>query len=134
MREKRILVSDPLLRKLSQETRRIGSKVLVRSAKGMPAYMADITDVIIMPHTAFYRDKFMEYYRACQHNAVKALKELANKFPFIPDYGLGLAYVLNVSEGDDPQDHGQMIRIQSELEFSTGRTLQQELTSQVPVS
>ena len=97
-----MIVSDALLRQLSAETKKVGRKVLIRETRLMPELTACISNVIIIPHSEFYRNKFMSYYRHYQQNSVKALKELAANFPYTPDYELGLAFVIilrsNVSE------------------------------------
>ena len=98
MADVNMLVDDLLLRELSAETRKIGTKVLVRKTEDMPAYVADIVDVIIVPQSEFYRIKFMTSYSSCNQNAVKALKELSRNFPFTPDYHLGIGYILNVRD------------------------------------
>jgi len=117
MIDTKTLVDDALLRELSVETRKIGSRVLVRPAQDQPEYMADIADVIVMPQTSFYRIKFMEYYRLYGFNSVKALKELGNNFPFIPDYHLGIAYVLNVEPDHQRSLHLNHIKLKAELDF-----------------
>ena len=91
-----MLVSEALLKELSAETRKIGTKILVKATAGYPQYSADIINVIILPHSEFYRNKFMLFYRSCKHNAVKALKELYINFPYAPDYELGIGYILNI--------------------------------------
>jgi len=50
--------------------------------------------VIIFPYSEFYRAKFMVCYYEQNLNSVKALKELNRNFPFVPDYQLGIGYIL----------------------------------------
>lgn len=128
MIEKRTLVDDALLKELSAETRKIGSKVFVKRTPEHPAFSTEIIDVIIMPHTSFYRAKFMDYYLLYSRNSVKALKELANHFPFIPDYQLGIAYVLNIEPLAETKTPVAPIKISSELEFRS-ETVQQEISA-----
>ncbi len=112
-----MLVNDLLLKELSAETRKIGSKIMVKRVPGCPAYPAEISDIIIIPHSEFYRSKFMVFYQANQYNAVKTLKELHRNFPFTPDYNLGIGYVLNresVLGGHDPTG---CIKLKGEIEI-----------------
>ena len=120
MIDTKILVEDTLLRELSLETRKIGSKVVVKHTPDHPEYMADIMDVIILPHSDFYRTKFMVYYKTCNNNSVKALKELNNHFPFISDFELGIGYILNIAPILENIDGFGHIKIKTELEvFNT---------------
>ena len=114
MADVKMLVDDFLLKELSAETRKIGTKVVVRKTNETPAYTADIMDVIIIPQSEFYRIKFMTFYSACNHNAVKALKELSRNFPFAPDYHLGLGYILNLC--DTQPNVFNNIKIKAEFE------------------
>lgn len=118
MMDTKTLVDDALLRELSAETRKIGSRVLVKRNQDHPEFTADIMDVIVMPHTSFYRAKFMEYYCLYSHNSVKALKELSRTFPFIPDYQLGIAYMLNLEPDQESPARLNHIKVKSELEFN----------------
>jgi len=117
MIDTKTLVDDALLKELSIETRKIGSRVLVKRVNEHPGYMADIMDIIILPYSDFYRSKFMVFYKTYNHNAVKALKELNVNFPFIPDFELGIGYILNISSGDETSYLNNSIKIKTELEF-----------------
>ncbi len=108
------IVDDLLLRELSAETRKIGTKVLVKKTIDHPAYMADIVDVIIFPHSEFYRAKFMVCYYEQNQNSVKALKELNRSFPFVPDYQLGIGYILG--QTNDTSNFPHCIKIKVELD------------------
>jgi len=119
MIDTKALVNDTLLRELSVETRKIGSRVQVKATAEHPGYLADIVDVIILPHSVFYRTRFMGYYKLYNQNSVKALKELHRHFPFIPDFELGIAYVLNV----EPLNDLDPIKIKGEFEAFTTTTL-----------
>jgi len=114
MIDAKALVNDFLLKELSIETKKIGTKVLVKKNGGVPEYTADIVDVIVIPQSEFYRAKFMRFYKIYNYNSVKALKELANNFSFTPDYELGIGYILNVSEA--PAMLTKTIKIKSELQ------------------
>lgn len=130
MIDTKTLVNDALLRELSIETRKIGSKVLVKPSPEQGEFMTDIVDVIIAPETSFYRAKFMEYYRLYSYNAVKALKELGNNFPFIPDFRLGIAYVLSIEPDHRDPSTINPVRFKHELEFQAPgaqhKTIEQE--------
>lgn len=117
MIDTKIVVDDILLRELSVETRKIGSRVGVKRGTEHPAFMADIMDVIILPYSEFYRTKFMAFYKIYNYNAVKALKELNVHFPFIPDFELGIGYVLNLSFADEQSTLRNSIKIKTELDF-----------------
>lgn len=117
MIDTKTLVDDTLLRELSVETRKIGSRVLVKRVNEHPGYIADILDIIILPYADFYRTKFMNFYRIYNYNAVKALKELNVHFPFIPDFELGIGYILNISSGDENSYLNTSIKIKTELQF-----------------
>jgi hypothetical protein len=117
MAEVNMLVNDFLLKELSAETRKIGTKVVVRRTNETPAYTADIIDIIIMPHSDFYRIKFMAFYQLNQYNSVKALKELSRNFPYTPDYNLGIGYILNQQPlAGSVQPYGS-IRLKSEIDL-----------------
>jgi hypothetical protein len=109
------IVDDVLLRELSAETRKVGTKVLAKKTKDFPAYMADIIDVIILPHSEFYREKFMVCYYEQNQNSVKALKELNRNFPFVPDYQLGIGYILGQTY--DTSNISNCIKIKVELDL-----------------
>jgi len=129
MIDTKILVEDALLKELSVETRKIGSKVVVKKTTDHPEYIADIIDVIILPHSDFYRTKFMAYYKTCNNNAVKALKELNYHFPFIPDFELGIGYILNCEPIlESPNGLGN-IKIRKELEPLTTNLYSSESTA-----
>ena len=110
-----IIVDDILLRQLSLETKKIGSRVLVKQTPECSEYVADIIDVIIIPHTEFYRKKYIHFYKLCNYNSVKALKELSRSFPFIPDFELGIAYVLNIEVAEE--NISTALKTAKELEF-----------------
>jgi hypothetical protein len=114
MTQVKTAVDDNLLKTLSIETRKIGTKVLVKKSVKLPEYTADIIDVIIIPQEEFYRRKFMQFYKSCEFNSVKALKELANNFLYTPDFELGIGYILNVNKA--PDDLMPSIKIKSEIE------------------
>lgn len=88
-------VSDALLRKLSRETAHVGKKVTVPGSKTRAGYEAIIVNVIIFPLSEFYQNQFFTFYRFFNQNAVKALKEMAQHFPYTPDYRLDVGYVLD---------------------------------------
>lgn len=115
MNETKTLVDDVLLKQLSLETKKIGTHVLIKRTPHHPEFVADILDVIILPHSEFYRSKYMMYYKSCNYNSVKALKELARHFPFIPDFDLGIAFVLNITTNE--RNFSDAIKIAKELEF-----------------
>jgi hypothetical protein len=115
MIDTKMLVDDVLLRELSVETRKVGSKVLVNSTETHPEFMADILDVIVFPRANFFRKKYLFYFVQCNFNSVKALKELHRHFPFIPDFDLGIGYVLNIE--DSEQQGINTIKTYKELEF-----------------
>lgn len=92
-------VNDALLRKLSVETQLVGKAVIVKGWAEEPEYQAMIVNVIILPFSIFYRKQFMAYYEQCNHNAVKALKELVQNYPNTYDYELDIGYVLHASSG-----------------------------------
>ena len=117
MVDTKILVEDYLLRELSVETRKIGSKVVVKKTPDHPEFTADIMDVIILPYSDFYRTKFMTYYKLYNHNSVKALKELNIHFPFIPDFELGIGYILNIVPILESTNGFSYIKIKTELEL-----------------
>jgi hypothetical protein len=88
-------LTDALLKKLSKETQLVGQAVsLEGQASGVPAL---ILNVIILPRAMFYRHQFMSYYMQYQQNAVKALKELANRHPDGTAFELDLGYVLGTN-------------------------------------
>jgi hypothetical protein len=90
-------VTDALLKKLSKETQLIGQAVSLQGpdqASGVPAV---ILNVIILPRAMFYRHQFMSYYMQYQQNAVKALKELANRHPDGTAFELDLGYVMGTN-------------------------------------
>lgn len=109
------LADDVLLKELSFETRKIGSRVRVKQKPEHPEFTADVLDVIILPCSAFYRSKFMLLYAHYNYNAVKALKELGRQFPFIPDFELGIGYVLNT--GADTSQQGMCVKLKTEVEL-----------------
>lgn len=114
------IVSDALLKQLSAETTKIGRQVRVRETLFSPGAQAFIANVIILPQAEFYRNKFMTLYRQHQHNAVKALKDLAADFPFVPDYHLGLGFVIHIQlPGQLPQTAAKVLLLH-ELELVPG--------------
>lgn len=117
MADVNMLVDDALLKELSIETKKIGTKVVVRKSKENPAYTAEIADVIIVPQSEFYRVKFVSFYYSCQYNSVKALKELHKNFPFTPDYNLGIGYILNQRELEDADNVFVKILLKGEFEL-----------------
>jgi|GEM_PF-1467012 len=125
MSDVKILVNDFLLRELSAETRKIGSRVLVKATEHLPEFTADIMDVIILPHSEFYRFKFTGYYKLFNHNSVKALKELSKHFPFIPDFELGIGYLLNLGFSQENSSSYDPIKISRELEWLKASSFQQ---------
>lgn len=112
-----MIVSDALLRQLSSETPKIGKYVQLRETRFMPELKALITNVIILPQSEFYRNKFMNLYRQHDHNAVKALKELAVDFPYTPDYELGLGFVISLLTPHQPEQKHAKILLLHELEL-----------------
>lgn len=111
------IVSDALLRQLSTETAKVGRQVTLRETKFMPGLQALIANVIILPQSDFYRQKFMQLYRQFNYNAVKALKELSVDFPYTPDYDLGLGFVINLElPGQAPQLNARVLLLH-ELEL-----------------
>jgi hypothetical protein len=90
-------VTDALLKKLSTETQLVGQVVSLQEpdqASGVPAL---VLNVIILPRAMFYRHQFMSYYAQYRQNAVKALKELTNRYPEGVAFELDLGYVLSTS-------------------------------------
>jgi hypothetical protein len=90
-------VTDTLLKKLSRETQLVGQAVSLKGhdqGSGVPAL---ILNVIILPRDMFYRHQFMSYYMQYQQNAVKALKELANRYPEGTAFELDLGYVMGAN-------------------------------------
>ncbi len=111
------IVSDALLKQLSSETSKVGRQVKVRETRFLPTVTAFITNVIILPQSEFYRNKFMTLYNRHQHNAVKALKELALDFPYTPDYDLGLGFVIALHiSGQEVHQHAKVL-LRHELEL-----------------
>lgn len=105
MADMNMIVSDALLKQLSAETNKVGKSVSIKEFRLSADLMIYISNVIIMPHSEFYRNKFLSFYQQYNRNAVKALKELAIDFPYTPDYELGLAFVItlksSVNDGKD---------------------------------
>lgn len=123
------IVSDALLKQLSSETSKVGRQVNVRETRFLPSVSAFITNVIILPQSEFYRNKFMALYSRHEHNAVKALKELAIDFPYTPDYDLGLGFVIALHiPGQEVRQHAKVL-LRHELELlpeSSGPAPEQE--------
>lgn len=110
-----MIVSDALLKQLSTETQKVGQLVRMSEMRLMPEFMAYISNVIILPHSEFYRNKFMSFYEQYNHNSVKALKELAVDFPYTPDYQLGLGFVITIQS--TVHEHSNQFKILLAHEF-----------------
>lgn len=89
------IVTDALLRKFSRETTLVGKKVTIPGSKTKAGYEATIINVIIFPMSDFYQNQFLTFYQFFNQNAVKALKEMGQHFPYTPDYRLDIGYVLD---------------------------------------
>lgn len=123
MADMNMIVSDALLKQLSAETNKVGKLVSIKETRLMPELMAYISNVIIMPHSEFYRNQFMNFYKQYNQNAVKALKELAIDFPYAPDYELGLAFVITLkSSVNDHQDQFKIL-LAHEFDLREDRSL-----------
>jgi hypothetical protein len=99
-------VDDTLLRKLSTETQLIGKQVIIKGWADEPESQAVISNVIVLPTSILYRNKFMGYYEMHAQNAVKALKELVKNYPNSKDYLLDTGYVMILkSTNENPDLH-----------------------------
>ena len=117
MTDTKTMVTDFLLRELSAKTKNVGKRVLIRETKLITELTAYITNVIIIPHSDFYRIRFMDFYKLYNQNAVKALKELGNLFPYSPDYELGIAFVITIKSSLEGIQGHTSIMLEPDLEI-----------------
>src|SRR6218665_3276038 len=108
-------VTETLLKKLSKETQLVGQAVSLQSNDSAAGTPVLILNVIILPRAVFYREQFMHYYRQYHQNAVKALKELAGRYPDTEAYDLDLAYVLGTEAQATVLSENHLIRLREDF-------------------